>query len=56
MRFIPLAALLLASACATLPGGLTVRAVPNVYSPAMSSTVGIGLTPIFEPPFGTALS
>jgi hypothetical protein len=56
MKPLAAAALLLASACATLSGGMNVRAEPVSYSPAMSSTVGIGLTTVFVPPAGTAVN
>ena len=50
------AAVLLTAACATFPREMSVRAQPTVYSPAMSSTAGIGLTPVFVPPAGTTLN
>ena len=50
------AALLLLSACATLSGGMNVRAEPMSYSPAMSSAVGIGLTTLFVPPAETTVN
>jgi hypothetical protein len=46
------AAILLACACGTMPSAMTVRAQPQEYSPAMSSTVGIALEPVFVPPEG----
>jgi hypothetical protein len=56
-RFLVAAAALL-SACAALSGGggMGLRAVPTQYSPAMSSTPGIGLTPVYEPPAGTTVN
>jgi hypothetical protein len=56
MRILALAAVLLSCACAAFTGSLTVRNETSSYSPAMSSTVGIGFTPVFEPPFGTTLA
>ncbi|MFI5361274.1 MAG: hypothetical protein ACHQ49_04835 [Elusimicrobiota bacterium] len=53
MKSFAAAALLLASACALLTEELAVRASPQQYSPAMSSSPGIGLTPVFTPPAGT---
>jgi hypothetical protein len=49
-------AALLAGACATFPDSLTLRVEPRNYSPAMSSTIGIGLTPVFSPPAGTSFT
>lgn len=34
---------------------LSVRAEPSQYSPAMDSTVGIGLRPVFVPPSGVTV-
>jgi hypothetical protein len=45
------AAVLCAAGCGA--GTMTVRAEPISYSPAMSSTPGIGLTPVFAAPAGT---
>jgi hypothetical protein len=56
MKLIAAALLLLLSACATLSSGMSVRAEPISYSPAMSSTVGIGLTTVFVPPAGTTVN
>ena len=57
-RFLAAAALLLA-ACASLPGGagsMGLRAEPHQYSPALSSTPGIGFTTLFIPPPGVAVN
>lgn len=53
------AAALLLSACSSLPGGagsMGLRAEPHQYSPAMSSTPGIGFTTLFTPPAGTTVN
>jgi|SRR6185312_9478578 len=58
MKFFLAAALLLA-ACESLPGGagsMGLRAEPNQYSPAMSSTPGIGFTTLYVPPAGTTVN
>jgi hypothetical protein len=55
MKSFAAAALLLASACASFPSALAVRAEPASYSPAMSSTPGIGFTTVFVPPAGTTV-
>ena len=58
MKFF-LAAAFLISACASLPGGagsMGLRAEPNQYSPAMSSTPGIGFTTLYTPPAGTSVN
>jgi hypothetical protein len=54
MRLSLAAALLGAGACATFggPDELHLRTEPRFYSPAMSSTIGIGLTPLFAAPGG----
>ncbi len=54
-RILGAAAALAAGACATSPRSMSVRALPAQYSPAMSSTVGIGLRPVFVPPSGTVV-
>ena len=47
------AAFLLALAgCAHGPTSMGLRAEPQMYSPAMSSTPGISLTPLYSPPGG----
>jgi hypothetical protein len=56
MKTLAAAALLLISGCAALSDGMTVRAEPRQYSPAMSSTVGIGLTTFFTPPAGVKVN
>jgi hypothetical protein len=56
MKSFAAAVLLLSSACSMLSGGMNVRAEPVSYSPAMSSTVGIGLTTVYVPPAGTAVN
>jgi hypothetical protein len=55
MKSFAAAALILACACATRPSALNVRPEPLQYSPAMSSTPGIGLRTVFVPPAGTAV-
>jgi hypothetical protein len=55
MKSFAAAALILLSACAALPGDMSVRAEPMQYSPAMSSTPGIGLRTVFVPPSGTKI-
>jgi hypothetical protein len=50
------AAVLLLSACASIPREMSLRTEPNAYSPAMSSTPGIGLTTVFVPPGETTVS
>jgi hypothetical protein len=47
-----LAAVLLAGACAA--GSMSVSVRPKAYSPALSSTPGIGLTPVFAGRAGEA--
>jgi hypothetical protein len=55
MRSFAAAAVFLMSACASLPGDLTVRPEPMLYSPAMSSTPGIGLRTVYVPPSGISV-
>ncbi|HEX4046256.1 MAG TPA: hypothetical protein VH309_00385 [Elusimicrobiota bacterium] len=52
MKFLAAALALMCCACASLPETLTVRAEQSQYSPALSSTPGIRLRPIFVPPSG----
>ena len=53
MRAAALALTLLAAGCAKAPRDrVSIRADRLLYSPAMSSTVGIGLTPSYEPAAG----
>lgn len=59
MKILFAAAALLLSACSSLPGGagsMGLRAEPHQYSPAMSSTPGIGFTTLFIPPSGTTVN
>ncbi len=56
MKSFAAALLLLTSACAMLSEDLNVRAEPLSYSPAMSSTVGIGIRTVFVPPSGTEVN
>jgi hypothetical protein len=59
MRTLFASAALLACACASLPGGpggMGLRVEPVQYSPAMSSTPGIGFTTVLVPPAGTTLN
>jgi len=44
--------LLLSAACATPPTGMRVSLAPPIYTPAMSSALGIGLLPVAAPPSG----
>jgi hypothetical protein len=50
---LPAAAALLASAC--FPAALNVRTQRDRWSPAMSSTVGLDLTPVYVPPLGSSV-
>jgi hypothetical protein len=61
MKFLLAAAAIALSACSTvtLPGGagsMGLRVEPHQYSPAMSSTPGIGFTTVFIPPSGTTVN
>lgn len=57
MKTFAAAAVLLISACSTFSGGgMELRADPIQYSPAMSSTPGIGLRTVFVPPAGTTVN
>ena len=61
MKFLLAAAAFARSACSTvsLPGGagsLGLRTEPNQYSPALSSTPGIGFTTLFIPPSGVTVN
>jgi hypothetical protein len=56
MKTLLAAAALALAACSSLPGGaggMGLRTEPDQYSPAMSSTPGIGFTTVFIPPAGT---
>lgn len=46
---------LLLAACATPPTEMRVSLFPPAYSAAMSSTPGLGMTPISEPPKGVSV-
>jgi hypothetical protein len=53
------AAALALSACASFPGGpgtMGLSAEPHQYSPALSSTPGIGFRTLFVPPAGTTVN
>jgi len=47
-----LAAVLLFSACATIPTDMRVELGPSTYTASLSSTIGIGMTPVAETPRG----
>jgi hypothetical protein len=49
----PLLALALLCACASAPTDMGIKIQPTSYTAAMSSTIGIGLTPHSAPPRGT---
>ncbi|MDD5304449.1 MAG: hypothetical protein PHS14_15235 [Elusimicrobia bacterium] len=52
MRGLALASAALAAACGTVPAEMRVMVEPPAYAVTMSSTLGLGLTPVSEPPPG----